>query len=130
MRPVMRRAVAVPLAVVVPLIAGCGLLPESPVCVDMLPPAVQLVITDSVSGARLTSAMAVVRDGAYVDTARAQPVNPEGPLHAAYSRPGIYSVEVNHAGYRQWQRDAVRPGRGSCGLEAAMLDVRMQPLAP
>ena len=65
-------------------------------------PAVQLTVTDE-SGAPLPSAAsvrAVVREGAYADTARVIPgtVSPTS-FPIAFERPGTYRVEVTANGY-------------------------------
>ncbi|HEY0930722.1 MAG TPA: hypothetical protein VGE27_12450 [Gemmatimonas sp.] len=125
-----RRVVSV-LAVVLPFVGGCGLLPESPVCLAIISPAITLDIRDSVTNAALSNAVAIARDGAYTDTAQiSQMPRPDTVYDVALGRSGAYAVVVSHTGYRQWQRDAVRVRRGDCGPETVRLDVRMQPSTP
>lgn len=123
-----RRALLV-LASTLPLVGGCGLLPESPICLDELYPAVTLVVSDSASGAALKSPVAIVRDGAYVDTAGVY--SGDSTIYgAALGRAGTYAVTVDHlGGYRRWERSGVRVRRGDCGPESVRLEVRLQSIA-
>jgi hypothetical protein len=94
-------------------------------CPAMISPAIVVEIRDARTGAPLANdARGAVHDGAYVDSLVPYEGTGggAGPLilssrRAADERPGTYSVEVNHPGYRGWTVAGVRASKGKCGVE-------------
>lgn len=86
-----------------------------------------IVVTDSATGAALggSETMVEVRDGSFVDTL---PAFGPSEYSGAGERPGTYSVKVQRAGYRLWQRDGVRVRKDECHVINVRVDVRLQGL--
>lgn len=121
------RCCIVPVAAVALL--GCGdVLPVT--CTDDIRPAVSVAVIDSVTRVPIADgADGVIRDGEYVDTlvpGFATTVLLE--LEAGYERPGIYSVEVAHEGYSDWQASEVMAPAGDCHVQTARLTARLRPI--
>jgi hypothetical protein len=94
-------------------------------CPAEVSPAIVVEIRDARTGAPLANdARGAVHDGAYVDslTPYEGTGTDAGPLvlfsrRAADERPGDYSVEVSHPGYRAWTLAGVRATAGQCGVK-------------
>lgn len=103
----------------------------------MISPAIVVEIRDARTGAPLANdARGAVHDGAYVDslTPYEGTGTGAGPLvlfsrRAADERPGNYSVEVNHPGYRAWTLAGVRAIAGKCGVKTRRISASLE-LAP
>jgi len=96
-------------------------------------PAVVVEIRDARDGSAIAvEARGVVREGAYVDSL--------GPYEtvglglsglysraAAWERPGTYSVEVTHPGYRTWTASGVTAKPGRCSVQTKRVHANMEP---
>jgi hypothetical protein len=104
-------------------------------CPAVISPAIVVEIRDARTGAPLANdARGAVREGAYVDslTPYEGTAAGAGPLvffsrRAADERPGNYSVEVNHAGYRAWTLAGVRAVSGQCGVKTRRVSASLEP---
>jgi hypothetical protein len=104
-------------------------------CPAVISPAIVVEIRDARTGAPLANdAKGAVHDGAYVDSLAPYEGTGSGagPLvlfsrRAADERPGNYSVEVNHAGYRAWTRTGVRVVSGQCGVKTRRVSASLEP---
>jgi len=102
-------------------------------CPMWILPAVAVEIRDAHNGLAIAAeARGVVRDGAYVDSLR--PYEQLGhDLSGLYSRaaaderPGTYSVEVTHAGYRTWTTSGVTAKPGRCNVQTKRVHANMEP---
>jgi hypothetical protein len=104
-------------------------------CPAVINPAVVVEIRDAQTQAPLANdARGAVHDGAYVDSL--VPFegtgSGAGPLllfsrRAADERPGSYSVEVNHPGYRAWTMSGVRVFTGQCGVKTHRVSALLRP---
>jgi hypothetical protein len=104
-------------------------------CPADITPAIVVEIRDARTGAPLANdARGAVHDGAYVDSLIPYEGTGTGagPLvlfsrRAADERPGNYSVEVNHPGYRVWTVAGVRAVAGQCGVKTRRIAASLQP---
>ena len=103
-------------------------------CPAVIKPAIVVEIRDSGTGAPLANdARGAVHDGAYVDSLTPYEGTGAGagPLvlfsrRAADERPGNYSVEVTHPGYRGWTRAGVRATTGRCGVQTRRISASLE----
>lgn len=117
-----------------PLVLGaCDDFIGGRVCTAHVEPGIVVTITDSASGEpRAADAVALARDGAFVDTL--------GPAHSrggvllsrqgAHERKGIYEVTVRVAGYRDWVRSGVLVRPGECHVQRVELEAPLQVATP
>ena len=105
-------------------------------CVLTVDPAIEVFITDSVTGEpRAGPARGVVEEGTYSDSLQRGKGNysSDGSIiwisrAAAHGRVGSYSVRVVAAGYLDWQRTGVRAlESGYCGITTVTLHARLVP---
>jgi hypothetical protein len=91
-----------------------------------------LDITDSLTGAPAADgAVAIARDGAYVDTLRSRdrPEHPPGTVLSGVAyRQGTYDITVTKPGYRAWTRTGVVVTYSNCVFSVQRLQVRLQPM--
>ncbi|HSL70157.1 MAG TPA: hypothetical protein VK864_07925 [Longimicrobiales bacterium] len=94
------------------LAAGCN-----SACTFESEPALIVTVVDSVTAQNITPGSAVVaRQGFFIDSVFVAPNASQTSVSLGYDRPGIYTVTVHHAGYREWRRDGILvPGSG-CGV--------------
>ena len=119
------KRIALAAAALVPL-AACHTLPEDVVCPAIAEAAITVTAQDSVTGAVITpGATAIARDGAYVDSATAQPQFTS--IGLAYEHPGTFEVTVRHAGYQTWTKSGIEVKRGVCNVEGVSLVARLVP---
>ena len=91
----------------------------SPICTTTEVPAIELLVRDS-TARRLppSDVMAVVRDGAYVDTlATSRMLRPDSlvlRLRGAAERPGTYTITVSHPEYGEWRRTGIQVRANEC----------------
>ena len=105
-------------------------------CPQMINPAIVVEIRDARTRAALANnARGAVHDGSYVDSLVPYEGTGTGagPLlltsrRAADERPGNYSIEVNHAGYRTWTLGGVRVVAGQCGVKTHRLSALLEPV--
>ena len=94
--------------------------------------AVQVEVRDSVTSAPVAEgAYGSVQDGAFVDSLRPRSFDSTGTLvglGAAPGRAGTYVVLVRRLGYQDWRATGVVARSGDCGVLAAFLPARLQPL--
>lgn len=101
------------------------------ICAAVVAPAVQVVVTDSVTSEPLSQrARGWVIRGNDVDSLRVAATGADGrPLeYVAYGRAGEYTVVVNAQGYAPWAVSGVRVPAVTCGVETARLEARLQPV--
>lgn len=104
-------------------------------CPAVIKPAIVVEIRDRRSGAPLADdARGAVHDGAYVDSLMPYEGTGSGagPLllfsrRAADERPGNYSIEVRHPGYRTWTLSGVRVFTGQCGVRIRRVSASLEP---
>ena len=85
-----------------------------------------VMVTDSISGALVNApADFYLRDGAYVDSARA---HPSGYWMSAGERAGTYELTVRAQGYREWTRSGIVVTRGICHVDGVSVTARLQRL--
>ena len=110
--------------------SGCHLGPET--CDTGVEPAIDVVITDALTGAPLANdAVGLVEAGTFVDSLQPNRGDGSGQLISrATTRtpPGTYTVRVTHEGYEPWVVANVRVRAGSCGIETRLLTAELQPL--
>ena len=90
----------------------------------------------STGGVVTDAAVAVARDGQFVDTLEygrfaGWPDLPAGEaiLAGVPERPGVYALRVTAPGYRTWDAAGVRVARQGCSVVQTRVVARMQPLA-
>lgn len=101
-------------------------------CPAVVNPAIVVEIRDARTNAPLANgARGAVHEGAYVDSLT--PYEDFGPdpftlvsRRAADERPGTYSVEVNHPGYRAWNVAGVRAVSGQCGVKTRRVSASLE----
>ena len=84
-------------------------------CTDRPYAAVFVRIVDDATGLPVArESVLIIRDGAYADSARAQPEEPGNVLgfSAGFGRPGTYQVRVRNPAYQEWVREGVQVRRG------------------
>ena len=91
----------------------------SPICTTTEYPAIELLVRDSTARRVPPSdVVAVVRDGAYVDTLVASPlVRPDSlvlRVRGASERPGTYAITVSHPEYGEWRRTGIQVRASEC----------------
>ena len=102
-------------------------------CPAVVTPAIVVEIRDARTGVPLANAArGAVHEGAYVDSltpyeANASDANSLFSRRAADERPGTYSVEVVHAGYRAWTVSGVRAVAGTCGVRTRRISASLEP---
>lgn len=102
-------------------------------CPAVVSPAIVVEIRDAATGAAVANgARGAVHDGTYVDSLTPYEsigLDPSGLFsrRAADERPGTYSVEVNHPGYRTWTATGVRASAGTCGVQTRRISASLQP---
>ncbi len=101
--------------------AGCRTpFTDGVACTDILVPGISVAASDSITGAPLSGAVAVARDGAYVDS-----TTQLGMI--AGERSGTYTVTVRKTGYAPWVRNGVTVTRDECHVKTVFLSAKLQP---
>ena len=111
------------------LIAALTQACTEPGCTLVAVPGVVVEIRDSVDGAPLAAtARGVVREGPYTDSLQLHGAAETGALvrSAAYERPGVYTVIVEHQGYAQWRQEGVRVRGDDCHVRTEHLKAYLQ----
>lgn len=94
-------------------------------CTTILQPGIRAVVRDSTTNAGLAaSAVAVVREGTFIDTLRA---TADSVLFGADERAGTYRLEVSHPDYRTWSRDGIRVTSDRCHVRTVRVPVLLVP---
>ena len=126
------RAATLAVLLTIPTI-GCGIFAPKRACTADLKFALQVSITDSISGSRSASGATVVaRDGSYADSVQV-PADPSFDRDVQYlglSRPGLYTLSVRRVGYKDWARNRIRANSGNCGVERVNVPVLLQRATP
>jgi hypothetical protein len=116
-------------------LAGChNPLASGYSCPAVVSPTIVVAIRDARTGAPLANdARGAVYEGAYVDslTPYESTGTGAGPFvlvsrRAADERPGNYSVEVSHPGYRAWTLEGVRATAGQCGVKTPRISALLE----
>src|SRR5207248_3026156 len=112
------------LAVVIVSLAATACDRLTPVCTMEARPGISAIVRDSVTGAALAAgAIAVVREGAFLDTLRGV----DSLVSGVFERAGIYQLQVSHSGYQPWSRNGVRVSAGECHVETVRVVVLLVP---
>lgn len=97
------------------------------VCTTYMAPGIELWIYDATTGSSAAcDAEVTLRDGDYAEARRSDSVACGGGMvHAAYERPGRYTVTVTKPGYRAWQQSDVMVSADLChvGLTTVRADL-------
>ena len=112
-------------ALVLPLLAGCQ---DFVICTLDAPPAIELLLTNSVSDAYILGAQGTVTEGTYSDSLYSVG---EGLYIAATQRGGTYAIHVEHPNYSPWDTTGVRvhKSEGGCPrVTTVRLDRSLDPL--
>jgi hypothetical protein len=74
-------------------------------------------------------AIAVARAAAFEDTLRipGTPQDTSAYVEGAYEHPGLYSLEIEQAGYQTWTRHGVRVTAGVCHVNTVRVTARLVP---
>jgi hypothetical protein len=84
-------------------------------------------VVDATTALGVTGAVAVARDGAFVDTLLALSP-PASATHAgATERSGRYRLDVIAPGYQLWSREGIRVREDGCHVETVRLTVSLTP---
>ncbi len=92
--------------------------------------AVEVTVLDSATGLpRADSAVAVIRDGGYVDTLHLVGFVGSEPASLAGSngRSGVYELTITRPGYATWTATQLVATDGACGLEGVRVTAHLQP---
>jgi hypothetical protein len=114
-------------------LTGCNNPFASYSCPAVITPAIVVEIRDARTGVPLANAArGAVHEGVYVDSltpyeANASDANSLFSRRAADERPGTYSVEVIHPGYRTWSVTGVRAVAGRCGIRTHRISASLEP---
>lgn len=101
--------------------------PSGVVCTQELRAAISVTVRDSATNAPSSrDATVTVKDGAYTN-AGVVPAGSASPLGLAHEREGIYTITVDQAGSRQWQRTGVVVTRNVCHVQTVEALARLQP---
>jgi hypothetical protein len=100
-------------------------------CTTSVEPGVVVEIRDGADDTPLAAgAHGAVQDGGFADSL--QPYAGAGDQMlsraAAYERPGLYTVRVEHVGYADWVAAGVRVRDGHCHVATAELTARLERL--
>ena len=103
--------------------------PPGPICTLDRRPGIVFTAQDSATGAALGGVMlAVARDGGFADTVRSVEATPAGAtLGLAFERAGTYTVRVERAGYRPWERAGVVVTGTQCHVLTVVLTALLRP---
>lgn len=98
-------------------------------CSLSLTPSIQVTVQDSVTGAvAVSGARMLLRDGAFADTVEMYTPG-RNTLSTPWERPGMYTVIVQKAGYKEWFRLNVRViMENHCDTRPVFLTARLQPI--
>lgn len=116
------------------LLLGCSALTgESRTCTADFRFGLAVTVVDSLTDAPPSSALLIVRDGAFADTlgpATPQPVVLNGSpvliLFTAGEREGTYDLTVRATGYRDWTRVGVTVTKDVCHVRRTDITARLQ----
>ena len=118
------RSVWIVSAGVAALACGTSESPVEPNCGDVGVPAITVTALDRRTDQPIQGqAVVVAHDGAYADTAYAEPGM--RTVGVAYNRSGTYSVTVTAPGYAPWQRGPVVVLQGRCNVSTIPLAARL-----
>jgi hypothetical protein len=100
---------------------------EADVCVlPYVPPAVSIVVLDSITGANVTpGATVVLRRGEFAESTVGYPGAAGVGLNAGGTGP--FTVIVTRTGYQSWTKSGVNVEEGRCGPETVYLTARLRP---
>ena len=110
-------------------LSSCGISDEG-ACLAVAYPAVRVHVEDAQSGAPITDALAVARDGSYADSTRSRSLSgadDQAVAELAYARPGAYDVTVEKDGFSPWNRSNIEVDEGECFVSTVELTARLSP---
>jgi len=105
------------------LVAACSNLTgyDKRVCTAEARAGINVTVVDDATGAAITSASGVVREGTFVEQLQSF----GGQLSGAYEREGTYDVSVTAPGYQTWLRENVTVGADECHVIPVLLTARL-----
>ena len=112
---------------------GCGIFAPKRACTADPKFALQVIITDSISGSRSASGATIVaRDGSFADSVQIRVGADFDSFFPALGldRPGLYTLSVRRVGYKDWARNRIRANSGNCGVEMVNVPVLLQRATP
>jgi hypothetical protein len=119
------------------ILPGCGVVDVvDPVfCAAVITRAVEVEVRDARTGdPAADGATATARSGDFVETLQVVGwISHPSPrsalvLGGVEERPGVYTVRVEKAGYRSWERTGVVAESGRCGVLTAKLLANLEPV--
>ena len=122
MRPIVLAACCLAVAGCVQILGNS----DDPYCTAEFRYGIVVEARDAATNAPLTGARGAVREGAYVDSLSG--LAQVGVGHAAGERAGVYSVEVERAGFATWRVGDVVVSADRCHVRTVRLVARLQPL--
>jgi hypothetical protein len=104
-------------------------------CRGVISRAIEVEVRDARTGEPAAhGAVGIAQSGSYVDTLKVvgwmSTPSPESAvlLGGVEERPGVYSVQVEKAGYLPWQRSGIRAEQGVCGVITVQLQANLEPV--
>lgn len=108
---------------------SCGI-SDQEYCTAEAYPAVRVHVENAQSGAPITDALAVARDGSYADSTRSRSLSgavERALAELAYGRPGTYDITVEKDGFSPWIRSNIEVDVGECFVNTVELTARLSP---
>jgi hypothetical protein len=105
----------------------------SPICTTESRPALEIEVRDRVSHQFIPAlARGVAREGAFEDSVQLWGMtadNPPVPVSyaAAFERRGVYTVQLEVAGYHRWDTSGIAVSRDECHVRTVNLSAALQP---
>jgi hypothetical protein len=114
--------------VLIALLGSCRDSPHArPVCTMIFVYGLSVEVLDALSGAGIASgAVAVARDGNYLETLEHGPVDSVA-LHGAGERAGTYTITVTRPGYAAWSSPPVTVTADECHVRLVAVTARLTP---
>lgn len=115
---------------VVPLLiilSSCGLV-DAEVCTAAAHPGISVIVTDSVSGGRVSSNQIQLRavDGSYQDSVVVSNAEAPFPIRLAEERAGTYLLDILAGGYRPWSRQGISVSQDDCHVRTVNVSALLQ----
>lgn len=93
--------------------------PSGPVCTAHLAPGIVVTVENGITGDTVTGALAVAKDGSFVDSTRSDVAGVAGLAH---ERPGTYEVTVQKDGFSTWTKSSVQVEDRECHVKTVRLN--------
>lgn len=97
-------------------------------CPPEIPPSLEVTVAHAETGQPVEDALAIARDGAFVDSARTRSTG-QAALALNRNQEASYDVIIDKEGFQSWSRSNVQVGIGQpCGIvDTAELQVDLVP---